>query len=104
MLSRSCIRGSKGWLAYGCCVSIFGVSFFVMVGGLNSGRDATGVSLDGGEDAVAFAAGGFEVGGFEGEAMSFFVACVGVEGEVQPPGSVVVPEVVVGVAFGAAVG
>lgn len=65
MLSRSCIRGSNGWLAYGWCVFIFGVSFFVMVGGLNSSRDATGVSLDGGENAVAFAAGGFEVGGFE---------------------------------------
>ncbi len=65
MLSRSCIRGSKGWLAYGCCIFIFGVSFFVMVGDLDSGRDATGLSLDGGENAVAFAAGGFEVGGFE---------------------------------------
>ena len=104
MLSRSCIRGSKGWLAYGCCIFIFGVSFFVMVGGLNSGCDATGVGLDGGEDAVAFAAGGFEVWSFEREAMAFSGACVGVEGEVEPPGSVVVPEVVVGVAFGAAVG
>lgn len=60
--------------------------------------------MDGGENAVAIAAGGFEVGGFEGEAMAFTGAGVGVESEVEPPGSVVVPEVMVGVAFGAAVG
>ena len=69
-----------------------------------SRRDITGFGFDGSEDAVAFAAGGFEVGGLEGDAVAFFGACVGVEGEVEPPGSVVVPEVVVGVAFGAAGG
>ncbi len=36
--------------------------------------------------------------------MAFFGAGGGVQGEVAPPGAVVVPEVVVGVAFGAAVG
>lgn len=36
--------------------------------------------------------------------MAFSGAGGGVEGEVKPPGAVVVPEVVVGVVFGAAVG
>lgn len=36
--------------------------------------------------------------------MAFSGACGGVESEVEPPGSVVVPEVVVGVVVGAAGG
>jgi len=65
------------------------------------GGDVSGIGIDGGEDAVAFAAGDFEVSGLEGDAVAFFGACVGVEGEVDPPSSVVFPDVVVGVGVGA---
>ena len=86
------------------CLHIVVLSFFRLFTGGDLCGDVAGSGLDGGEDAVAFAAGGIEVGGFEGDAVAFSGAGVGVEGEVEPPGSVVVPEVVVGVVFGAAGG
>ncbi len=90
---------------YVCCVFILVFCrLFVLFTGGDLGSDVAGSGLDGGEDAVALAAGGFGVGGFEGDAVAFSCACGGVEGEVEPPGSVVVPEVVVGVVFGAAGG
>lgn len=61
--------------------------------------------MEGGEDAVALGAGGFEVAGFEGGAVALpGFAGNGAEGEVEPPDSVVVPEVVIGVGGGAADG
>jgi hypothetical protein len=63
--------------------------------------DVAGFGLEVVEDAVSSSAGDFEVSGLEGDAVAFFGACGGMEGEVEPPGSVVVPEVVVGVGVGA---
>ena len=72
---------------------------------LLSGGDVAGFGVEGGEEAVAFLASGFEVAGFKGGAVALFgISCDGAEGEVEPPDSVVVPEVVVGVVFGAAGG
>ena len=61
--------------------------------------------MEDGEDAVALGVGLIEVAGFEGGAMALLgFAGIGAEGEVEPPDSVVVPEVVVGVGGGAAGG
>jgi hypothetical protein len=90
---------------YVCCVFILVFCrLFVLFAGGDLGGDVSGIGVDGGEYAVALAAGGFGVGGFEGDAVAFSGAGGGVEGEVEPPGSVVVPEVVVGVGVGAAGG
>ena len=67
--------------------------------------DVAGFGVEGGEDAVALGAGLIEVAGFEGDAMALLGFAVGgAEGEMEPPDSVVVPEVMVGVAVGAAGG
>ena len=64
--------------------------------------NAAGVGPKVCEDAVALAAGGFEVGGSEGIGMTLGCSCVREEGETDPPGAVVVPDVVVGIVLGAA--
>ena len=67
-----------------------------------SRRDFAGFGFDGGKDAVAFAAGGFEVGGSEGKAVAYGDAFGVPERDPAPPGAVVVPDVMIGVVFGAA--
>ena len=66
--------------------------------------DVSGIVVEVGEDAVALTAGGIEVGGFEGIGGAFGCSLGGSEGETDPPGSVVLLDVVVGVVFGSAGG
>ena len=77
---------------------------FVLFAGGDLGGDVSGFCFKGGKDAIAFAAGGFEVEGFEGIGGAYGWSLGGSEGDTEPPGSVVLPDVVVGVVFGAAGG
>ena len=77
---------------------------FVLFAGGDLGGDVSGIGVEVGENAVALAAGGFEVGGFEGIGGAFGCSLGGSEGETDPPGSVVVHQMVVGVGVGAAGG
>lgn len=61
------------------------------------GGDVARVLGYGVEDAVALASGGIEIVRFQGEAMANFDALGIFQGEVAPPGAVVVPEMVIGV-------
>ena len=56
-----------------------------------------GLVLQVGDDAVPAAASFFEVGGFQGNALALRCAVGAADGEIHPPATVVVPEVVVGV-------
>lgn len=69
-----------------------------------SGRDATGLGLKIVEDSVAAAACGFDVFRLEGAAVTSRAPCGGAKSEVEPPGAVVEPEVVVRVGIGVADG
>jgi hypothetical protein len=90
---------------YACCVFIlvFCRSYVLFASG-DLGGDVSGFGFKGGKDAVAFAAGGFEVGGSERKAVAYGDAFGVPERDPAPPGAVVVPDVVIGVVFGAAGG
>lgn len=61
------------------------------------GGDVAGFFGHGVENAVALAPSSFEIVRFQGEAMANFDALGIFQGEVAPPGAVVVPEMVIGV-------
>jgi hypothetical protein len=66
--------------------------------------DTAGMGLETQQDAVTSATGGVQIVGFEGNPMTLGASSGRAECEVAPPGAVVVPEVVVGIAVGAAGG
>jgi len=66
--------------------------------------DAALCGLESEEEAIAFGACGFEVAGFEGIGEAYGFSCGGSERETDPPGSIVVHQMVVGIGVGAACG
>lgn len=88
----------------------FGVIEIVLCGGLGDrkspprlGGNIAGFGLEIVENPVAAAASGFKVGSLEGDAVAFLgFSGHGAEGEVAPPGAIVIPEVVIRVVFGSA--
>ena len=57
--------------------------------------DITGVLGHGVENTIALASSSFEIVGFQGEAMANFHAIGVSQGDVAPPGAVIVPEMMI---------